>query len=254
MNFAVLTIFPEMFHAFWNHGIIRRAIDGRHITATTINIRDFAAGRHRVTDDRPYGGGCGMVMKPEPLAGAIGAAREQLPGALIVHLTPQGRQLDQSLASQLATLPGMVFICGRYEGVDARIGDHYVDLELSIGDYVMTGGELGAMVVVDTVTRLIPGVLGGAKSADRDSFSDRLLEHDHYTRPPEFEGATVPGVLLSGHHGEIEAWRQEKSLIQTLLKRPDLLNQRDLTAVERQILAGWQDTLQSILARDTDRK
>ena len=255
MDFAALTIFPEMFDLFWEHGIVRRAIESRHIAAKAMDIRDYADGRHRVTDDRPYGGGCGMVMKPEPLARAIRAARRQLPEAWVVHLTPQGRVLDQPLLEQLAGLSGLILVCGRYEGLDERVVRNHIDVELSIGDYVLTGGELGAMVVMDGVTRLIPGVLGGEDSAALDSFSDRLLEHDHYTRPPEFEGEPVPAVLLSGHHERIAQWRREQALIRTVLKRPDLLAGRELADEERAILAAWRKQLNAILngtLRDVD--
>ena len=247
MEFTVLTIFPKMFDPVWGHGIIRRALAEGRITAAALDIRDHARGRHRVTDDRPYGGGCGMVMKPEPLTRAIQAARQRSPNAWVVHLTPQGRVLDQPLVAQLARLSGLILVCGRYEGVDERVIQAQVDLELSIGDYVMTGGELGAMVVMDAVTRLIPGVLGGENSAALDSFSDHLLEHEHYTRPPVFEGQAVPEVLLSGHHGKIAQWRREQALIRTLLKRPDLLAQRQLSKAEHEILSAWQKKLQTLL-------
>jgi len=247
MDFIVLTIFPEMFDSFFGNGMIRRAIAQGKINAACINIRDFAEGRHRVTDDRPYGGGCGMVMKPEPLAAAIRAARGKAPGARTVLLTPQGRPFDQRLAVELASgatggeasHDGIILICGRYEGIDERIYHDLVDDEISIGDYVMTGGELAAMVIVDAVSRLIPGVLGGDESAQKDSFSADLLEHAHYTRPHSFEGISVPDVLLSGHHREIENWRLETSLIRTFLKRPDLLGKRAFSLHEKKILKNW---------------
>ncbi|MCP3956031.1 MAG: tRNA (guanosine(37)-N1)-methyltransferase TrmD, partial [Desulfobacterales bacterium] len=184
MNYTVLTIFPELFDAFWAHGIVRRALIQGQVTAGAINIRDYAKGRHKVTDDRPYGGGAGMVMKPEPLAAAIGAARERSPAALTVMLTPQGRQFDQAMAGELSRESGLILVCGRYEGVDERICGDQIDLEISIGDYVLTGGEVVAMAIIDAVTRLIPGVLGNADSARQDSFAQDLLEHGHYTRPP----------------------------------------------------------------------
>ena len=161
MNFIVLTIFPEMFHSFWEHGIIKKAIDRKKIDASAINIRDFAEGQHRVTDDRPFGGGCGMVMKPEPLAGAIRAAKEKAPFAKSILLSPQGRCFNQALAFELASHKGAILVCGRYEGVDERICDELIDDEISIGDYVLTGGELAAMVIIEAITRLIPGTLGG---------------------------------------------------------------------------------------------
>jgi tRNA (guanine37-N1)-methyltransferase len=247
MQFVVLTIFPEMLDPFWRHGIIRRAIERQKISAATINIRDFAEGRHQVTDDRPYGGGSGMVMKPEPLAAAIRAASKTAPSAKRVLLTPQGRVFNQGLARELAVLDGLILICGRYEGVDERICAELVDHEISIGDYVLTGGELAAMIVIEAVTRLIPGSLGGEDAAERDSFSNYLLEHAHYTRPRIFEGDEVPEVLLSGHHRQIEQWRLESALMRTWLKRPDLLQDRALTGEEIEILKKWCHDIETIL-------
>jgi tRNA (guanine37-N1)-methyltransferase len=247
MNFVVLTIFPEMFEPFWEHGIIRRAIDQNKITASAVNIRTFANGKHRVTDDRPYGGGCGMVMKPEPLARAIRAAADGSPLSKTILLTPQGQRFDQDMAGELASFAGINLVCGRYEGVDERICHDLIDYEISIGDYVLTGGELAAMVIIDTVTRLIPGALGGTDSAEKDSFSDSLLEHAHYTRPRIFEGIEVPEVLLSGNHGEIEKWRLESSLIRTFLKRRDLLENRHLSTQEIEVLKKWCLDIEKII-------
>jgi tRNA (guanine37-N1)-methyltransferase len=247
MNFTVLTIFPEMFNAFWAHGIMRRALAAGQVMADTINIRDYATDRHKMTDDRPYGGGAGMVMKPEPLAAAIDAAREKTPGALTVMLTPQGRQFDQAMAAELSRESGLILVCGRYEGVDERICADHIDLEISIGDYVLTGGEVAAMAVTDAVTRLIPDVLGNEDSARQDSFARDLLEHGHYTRPPEFNNDPVPEVLLSGDHSAIEKWRLEFSLVKTLLKRPDLLNDRALDKAEIDILKKWQADIERII-------
>jgi tRNA (guanine37-N1)-methyltransferase len=247
MDFAVLTIFPEMFDPFWQHGIIRLAVERGIINASAVNIRDFAQGRHRVTDDRPYGGGCGMVMKPEPLTAAIAAARKRLPGARTVLTSPQGRPLDQPLVEGLVQESGLILVCGRYEGIDERVCQDQIDLEISIGDYVLTGGELAAMVVMDAITRLIPGALGGEDSADKDSFSTGLLEHGHYTRPRTFEGESVPEVLLSGNHKQIDQWRLETSLIRTFLKRRDLLRERDLTESERKIMKSWCTEIEDIL-------
>jgi len=234
---------------FWRHGIVRRAIEHDKISAAAINIRDYAADRHQVTDDRPYGGGSGMVMKPEPLAAAIRAASEKQTGAKTVLLTPQGRVFNQKMAWELATLEGLVLVCGRYEGIDERICRDLIDYEISLGDYVLTGGELAAMIVIDAVTRLIPGALGGEDAAEKDSFSDDLLEHAHYTRPAGFEGQEVPAVLMSGHHQEIERWRLESSVMRTLLKRPDLLHSKDLTRQEREILENWSRKINKILER-----
>jgi tRNA (guanine37-N1)-methyltransferase len=249
MQILVLTLFPEMFDAFWSHGIMRKAAEQKHITAAALNIRDFARDRHQVTDDRPYGGGNGMVMKPEPLAAAIRAAQERAPAARTILMTPQGRVFDQAVAREIAALPEIILVCGRYEGVDDRLGRDLIADELSIGDYVLTGGEIAAMVVIDAATRLIPGVLGGADSAERDSFSNGLLEHPHYTRPPVFEGAAVPDVLLTGHHRNIERWRLEASLMRTFVNRPDLLQARELTAEETDILRRWQTDLSRLLCQ-----
>jgi tRNA (guanine37-N1)-methyltransferase len=247
MNFLVLTIFPGMFTSFWEYGIVKRAIAQGKISAQALCIRDFAEGKHRVTDDRPYGGGCGMVMKPEPLARAIRAAKKQSPNSKTVLLSPQGRVFDQSMAWDLASAEGLTLVCGRYEGVDERIVTDYIDSEISIGDFILTGGELAAMVVIDAVIRLIPGTLGGADSAAMDSFSDNLLEHAHFTRPREFESSTVPEVLLTGNHQEIENWRRESALIRTFLKRPDLLAKRKLNKLESETLKKWRNEIEKLL-------
>jgi tRNA (guanine37-N1)-methyltransferase len=247
MHFTVLTIFPEMFDPFWGHGIVRRAIENKKIFASAVNIRNYAEDRHQVTDDRPYGGGSGMVMKPEPLAAAIRDASNTLLAAKTVLLTPQGRVFNQQMARELASFEGLLLVCGRYEGIDERICHDLIDYEISIGDYVITGGELAAMVVIDAVTRLIPGVLGGEEAAEKDSFSAGLLEHAHYTRPRKFEGREVPEILLSGHHQEIEKWRLESSMMRTLIKRPDLLQKKDLNRQEHEILKKWSLAINKIL-------
>jgi len=247
MKFVALTIFPEMFNSFWAYGIISKAIAEKHIFAATINIRDFAEGRHKVTDDRPFGGGCGMVMKPEPLAKAIHAAKKIAPVSKTVLLTPQGRVFDQKTAGDFAGSEGLILVCGRYEGIDERISNSFIDEEISIGDYILTGGEIGAMVVIEAVTRLIPGVLGSADSALQDSFSGSLLDFGHYTRPREFEGSKVPDVLLSGNHKDIENWRLEASLIRTFLKRPDLLESRTFSKQEIEILKKWCRDIEKII-------
>ncbi len=251
MQIAVLTIFPTMFDLFWKHGIVRRAIADRHVQAQAIDIRAFAEDRHHVTDDRPYGGGCGMVMKPEPVARAVEAARKRINEGVTVLLSPRGDKLSQQTAEGLARQRGLIFICGRYEGVDARIVHRHVDCELSIGDYVLSGGELAAMVAMDAVIRLIPGVLGGSDSAACDSFSNGLLEHEHYTRPREFDGQTVPEILLSGDHQAIAHWRRKMALIETLMRRPDLLESRRLDADETDILRQWSQKLKRILKDQT---
>jgi tRNA (guanine37-N1)-methyltransferase len=252
MQILVLTIFPEMFEGLWSHGMVRRAIEQRAISAAAINIRDFTADRHHVTDDRPYGGGSGMVMKPEPLSAAIRHAQQTAPDARTILMSPQGRVFNQAAARELAGGEGLILVCGRYEGVDDRLCHELIADEISIGDYVLTGGEIAAMAVIDAVTRLVPGVLGGEDSAERDSFSDGLLEHPHYTRPPVFEGAAVPEVLLSGHHGHIEGWRLEASLLRTLVNRPDLLQQREFTAQEAEIVRRWHARLGELLAGQAD--
>ena len=247
MKFFALTIFPDLFSSFRKHGIVRRAIERNIISLNTLNVRDYTTDRHQVTDDRPYGGGSGMVMKPEPLAGAIRAAKEAAPTASTVLLTPQGRVFNQQRARELTALSGLIFICGRYEGVDERVCEHYVDFDISIGDFVLTGGELAAMSVIDAVTRLLPGALGGEEAAEKDSFSNDLLEHAHYTRPPLFEGAEPPPVLLSGHHKEIENWRFESAMIRTFLHRQDLLEHRSLNRREVDILKKWCTAIERII-------
>ncbi|MFH2044823.1 MAG: tRNA (guanosine(37)-N1)-methyltransferase TrmD [Pseudomonadota bacterium] len=247
MKFTVLTIFPEMFNSFWSYGIIKKAIEENHIFTSAINIRDFAKDKHKTTDDRPYGGGCGMVMKPEPLADAIRAAKENNPDSRTILLSPQGSIFNQQLAVELAESKGLNLICGRYEGVDERISSNFIDDEISIGDYVLMGGELGAMVIIEAVTRLIPGVLGSPDSASQDSFSGKLLDYCHYTRPRDFEGSKVPEVLLSGNHKDIDNWRLEASLIRTFLKRPDLIENKLLTKQENEILKKWCRDIENII-------
>ena len=247
MDFNVLTIFPAFFDSFVSHGIMRRAIEAGVIAVNPMDIREFAEGSHRITDDRPYGGGAGMVMKPEPLAKAIIAAKERTPDSRTILLSPQGRPFKQAIAGELSLLNGLIFICGRYEGVDERVYK-YIDDEISIGDFVLTGGEPAAMVIIDAVTRLIPGALGDEASAQKESFEDHLLEHAHYTRPPEFEGEAVPDVLLSGNHGVIETWRLESALMRTLLKRPDLLEEKTLSTREKKALKQWCDTIERLVS------
>jgi tRNA (guanine37-N1)-methyltransferase len=247
MDFTVLTIFPNMIQPFLAHGIIRQAIERGQISVSAVDVRDFAEGRHRVTDDKPFGGGSGMVMKPEPLAGAISWAKNKTPKSKTILLSPQGKPFNQKLAWELALTEGLIFICGRYEGVDERISTSLIDNEISIGDYIMTGGELAAMIIIDAVTRLIPGILGGEDSAEKDSFENGLLEHAHFTRPRVFEGDKVPEVLLSGNHNEIENWRLESSLMRTLMKRPDLLKKKSLNSREIEILKKWGRNIEEIL-------
>ncbi len=252
MRFVVLTIFPELFPAFWGHGIIGRAMAAGQIQGETVNPRDFAIDRHRTVDDRPYGGGCGMVMKPEPLVAAIRSMERRIPDARTALMSPRGIPFSQAVARELAASPrsSLILVCGRYEGVDERVSEAEIDIEISIGDYVLTGGELAAMVVIDAVTRLLPEVLGGAESAAADSFAGDRLEHPHFTRPPDFEGKTVPSVLLSGHHGEIDRWRQDHALLETAVRRPDLLADHPLSSAEREALKQWGDRIARIIGAE----
>jgi tRNA (guanine37-N1)-methyltransferase len=249
MIFTVLTIFPEMFSSLLSGGIVKRAIEGDYITVEALNIRDFAKDRHRTVDDRPYGGGSGMLMKPEPLSEAIQEAKEKQPEACTILLTPQGRLFDQRLAEELLGHKSLILVCGRYEGIDERVREHLVDDELSIGDYVLTGGELAAMVVIDAVTRLVPGALGGEASAQEDSFSRGLLEHPQYTRPSSFEGTDVPEVLLSGNHGAIKEWQRRASIVQTILKRPDLLIDTPLSEDDMDFIKELQQDIKNIIGK-----
>jgi tRNA (guanine37-N1)-methyltransferase len=240
MKFDILTLFPEMFQGPFDESIIRRGKDKGLIEIALHQIRDFATDKHRTTDDYPYGGGAGMVMKTGPLAACIEKVKSENPEATVVLTTPQGIPFTQSIAAKLAESKGLVIICGRYEGVDERISQQYVDLEISIGDYVLSGGELASMIIVDAVTRLIPGVLGCADSAEYDSFSNGLLEHPQYTRPPEFNGAKVPDVLLSGNHAEINRWRHQQALKKTAERRPELLESATLSKSDRSFLDGLE--------------
>jgi tRNA (guanine37-N1)-methyltransferase len=250
MEFKVLTLFPELVQAFFDHGMIGRAIRQHLIAGQTIQIRDFATDRHNTVDDRPYGGGCGMIMKPEPLADAIVQAKKQSPHAKVVLMTPQGEPFHQQMALDLArTGNPLIFVCGRYEGIDERIITRFVDREISVGDYVMTGGELASMVVMDAVSRLIPGVLGGKDSCSADSFMDDRLEHAQYTRPKEFMEDRVPEILLSGNHGQIKKWRTQSSLARTFIKRPDLLAAHPPDPEEKALLEQWHKDLEALLHR-----
>jgi tRNA (guanine37-N1)-methyltransferase len=236
MRIDVVTLFPEMLDAVIDSGITSRAVDNKLLSIQAWNPRDYTTDTHRTVDDRPYGGGPGMVMKVEPLRAAIREARAQAPeGARVIHLSPQGRKLDQAGLRELADLPGLVLVASRYEGVDERLINAEIDEEWSLGDYVLSGGELAAMVLIDGVTRLLPGALGHEDSADQDSFSDGLLDYPHYTRPEAVDGESVPAVLASGDHQAIHRWRQKQALGRTWLRRPDLLEGLDLDA-EQQLL------------------
>ena len=234
MRFDVITLFPEMFEAM-RLGVTGRAIERGQVELVLWNPRDYAHDAHRTVDDRPYGGGPGMVMMVEPLRGAIRDARAAA-GSRVVYLSPQGRRLDQDAVRGMAAAPGLVLLAGRYEGIDERLIEADVDEEWSIGDYVLSGGELAAMVLMDAVIRLLPGVLGHADSAQQDSYADGLLDCPHYTRPEEIEGRTVPAVLMSGNHELIRRWRLQQALGRTWLRRPDLLEGRELSGEERFVL------------------
>lgn len=225
MFFDILTIFPDLLDSPLNESIIRRARTGGQIQIGITNIRDFATDKHSMTDDRPFGGGEGMVMKPEPLASALECVKNMNGAGHVVLLSPQGRQYNQQVAKELSRKQHLILICGRYEGVDKRFIDAAVDDEISIGDYILTGGELAAMIIVDSVTRILPGVLGCADSAGKDTFSRKLLKHPQYTRPRNFNGVEVPDVLLSGDHAGIERYRFIESVRRTLERRPDLIIQ-----------------------------
>jgi len=221
LSVEVLTLFPRMIAAPLEESLLGKAREKGLVRVQVTDIREFAPGKHRVTDDVPYGGGAGMVMKPEPLVAAIEAARERLPGAHVVLMSPQGRKFDHSLAEELARREKLVFVCGRYEGVDERVIS-FVDEEISLGDFVLSGGEFAALAVIDAIARLVPGVMGNAESVQIESFREGLLEGPHYTRPPEFRGLKVPEILLSGDHAKIAQWRKEQALARTRERRPDL--------------------------------
>lgn len=240
MRFDVVTLFPELVHAVVEHGIPRRAVELGLLELVSWNPRDYTSDRHRTVDDRPYGGGPGMVMKVEPLRQAIHAARAaDTHEAEVLYLSPQGRRLDQGVIRDLARRERLILVAGRYEGVDERLIELEVDAEWSIGDYVLSGGELGAMVVIDAVTRLLPGALGDEGSAEQDSFMGGLLDCPHYTRPEEIEGLRVPTVLLGGHHAEIARWRRSQQLGRTRTRRPDLLDGMDLSLDDRELLEEY---------------
>ncbi|MFC5401910.1 tRNA (guanosine(37)-N1)-methyltransferase TrmD [Cohnella soli] len=246
MRIDVLTLFPEMFEGVFGSSILGKARDKGIASLNTVNFRDFANNKHNTVDDMPYGGGGGMVLKAEPIFGAVEHLLENADRSAedglekrkprIILMCPQGRTFSQEIAKELSAEDHLIFICGHYEGYDERIREFLVTDELSVGDYVLTGGELPAMVVVDAVVRLLPGTLGNEQSAVTDSFSDGLLEYPHYTRPAEFRGWKVPDALLSGHHAEIEKWRRQQSLERTFQRRPELLKTAELTVKEREWL------------------
>lgn len=236
IRFDILSIFPEMFNSPFESSILKKARDKGIIEINILNIRDFTEDKHRMTDDAPYGGGGGMVMKVEPIDRAITGVPRKGTRVLTILMTPQGEKFNQAVAEVLSHYEQIIIICGHYEGVDERVRQHLVDREISIGDYVLTGGELSAMVVIDAVSRLIPGVLGNSESATVDSFSSGLLEYPHFTRPAEYRGWKVPEILLSGHHREIDAWRRKESLRRTRARRPDLLKTAQVSGTDLEIL------------------
>ncbi|MCW8858413.1 MAG: tRNA (guanosine(37)-N1)-methyltransferase TrmD [Deltaproteobacteria bacterium] len=236
MIFDVLTLFPGMFDSPLQESILGRAIQQGLFQVRAHNLREWASGKHLTTDDSPYGGGDGMVMKPEPVARAVAELKQRSPAAKVLLMTPQGVPFKQRHALELARETDLIFICGRYEGFDERIRQTLVDEEFSLGDFVLTGGELPAMVMIDAISRHLPGVLGSSGSVERDSFADGLLEYPQYTRPAVFDGISVPEVLLSGDHGRIARWRREQQLLRTLQRRPDLFEQVCLSDEDRATL------------------
>lgn len=251
MRFDVLTLFPEVFDSPLKASIMGRAIETGAVQIRLHQIRDWTDDKHRVVDDAPYGGGGGMVMKAGPVVEAIRAVKKELAEspdqgrgeapsdsaadqAPVIYMSPQGERLDNKLADELAALPGLILLCGNYEGIDERAIELEVDREISIGDYVLTGGEYAALILMNAVIRKVPGVLGNAASAPNDSFEQGLLDFPHYTRPEVFEGLSVPEVLLSGDHGKVDAWRREQSVVRTAKRRPDLIDSADLTPQERE--------------------
>ena len=237
MQFGVVSLFPEMVGTIGEYGVVGRAEQRGLISLDVENPRDHTSDVHRTVDDRPYGGGPGMVMKVAPVAAAIDAAKGKLPeGCPVVYLSPQGQVFDQAMARRFAELPGLVLLAGRYEGIDERLIESHIDAEVSLGDFVLSGGEIAAMAVIDAIVRLLPGVLGDDESAAQDSFMEGLLDHPHYTRPEEIEGRKVPDVLLSGDHAEIARWRYQQALGRSYLRRPDLVEKLDLSDEQQQLL------------------
>jgi tRNA (guanine37-N1)-methyltransferase len=237
MKFDVVTIFPRMIEAGLAEGVVSRGIEKGLVDVRVHDLRVFTTDRHRTVDDMPYGGGPGMVMKIEPFVRALEAIRaERGTPAAVVLLSPQGQRFDQAEARRLSGLGHVVLLCGRYEGIDERVREMVATEELSIGDFVVSGGETPALVVIDAVSRLVPGVVGDQESVEQDSFAQGILDHPHYTRPAEFEGRRVPDVLLSGHHAEVRRWRMKQALLRTLDRRPELIDQETLTREQRELL------------------
>lgn len=238
MNFHVLTLFPDMIRNGFQTSITGRAAEKGLLSLETVNIRDFSVNKHNRVDDYPYGGGAGMVMQAEPVCLAYESVAERLPGKhRVLYMSPQGKVFDQEMAKELAKEEDLIFLCGHYEGIDERVLEEIVTDEVSIGDYVLTGGELPALVIMDAVSRLLEGVLHNEESAQFDSFHDNLLEYPQYSRPEEWRGKKVPPILLSGHHANVERWRREQSLLRTKARRPDLLERAALTREDKKFLA-----------------
>ena len=241
MNFHVLTLFPEMIEQGMNTSIIGRAIAGGYLTVQAVNIRDFAFNKHQKVDDYPYGGGAGMLMQAEPVYLAYESVEKKIgKKPRVIYLTPQGKVFRQEMAREFAREEDLVFLCGHYEGIDERVLEEIVTDYVSIGDYVLTGGELPAMVMMDSISRMVPGVLSNQESGETESFSGGLLEYPQYSRPEEWHGRKVPPVLLSGHHANIDAWRREQSLMRTAKYRPDLLKTADITNKEWNRIRQWR--------------
>ena len=241
MNFHILTLFPEMIEQGMHTSIIGRAIAGGYLSINAVNIRDYAFNKHQKVDDYPYGGGAGMLMQAEPVYLSYEAIKEKIGyRPRVVYLTPQGKVFHQEMAKELAKERDLVFLCGHYEGIDERVLDEIVTDHVSIGDYVLTGGELPAMVMMDSISRMVPGVLSNQESGETESFAGNLLEYPQYSRPEEWHGQKVPPVLLSGHHANIEAWRREQSVMRTAKRRPDLLKKADLTNKEWSQVRQWK--------------
>ncbi|WP_022954399.1 tRNA (guanosine(37)-N1)-methyltransferase TrmD [Leucothrix mucor] len=245
MHFSVITLFPEMVESVVNGGVVGRASKRGLMNMTCINPRDYAEDVHRTVDDRPYGGGPGMVMRPDCLLRAIRDERNKFGDCKVIYMTPQGRPLQQSMLEGLAKVDNVILLCGRYEGIDERVITLEVDEEWSVGDYVLSGGELAAMIVIDGTTRLLPEVLGHTESAVQDSFSDGILDHPHYTRPEKIEDLEVPEVLLSGNHKLIEQWRRQQALGRTQLRRPALLQEKELSGQDKQLLDDFMKEIKT---------
>ncbi|MGC9931391.1 tRNA (guanosine(37)-N1)-methyltransferase TrmD [Priestia aryabhattai] len=241
MKIDVLSLFPSMFDGVFGESILKKAQEKNAVELNVVNFREYSTNKHQNVDDYPYGGGAGMVLTPQPIFDAVEKLTETAKKPRVILLCPQGERYTQAKAEELAAEEHLIFICGHYEGYDERIREQLVTDEISIGDYVLTGGELGAMVVIDSVVRLLPDVLGNKHSAVQDSHSTGLLEHPHYTRPADFRGLTVPEVLMSGNHKKIEQWRQKESLKRTLLRRPDMLEKMELTEEQKKLVAQLKE-------------